>query len=162
MPATNEKVVTSGREWRRRREEGTLVQLPSGNVARLRPVSLLSLMKRGRIPDPLSGMIDQMIAQGERPSVSLETYQDFADLIGLVCQVAFVEPRIVDEPTADDEIGLDDVGFEDQTYVFNWAQQEIRFLMPFRPGQESGGDLEAAPGGDDLSDQAQRDSGARE
>lgn len=154
-----DKVVTSGTEWRRAREKGELVELPSGKVARLRPISLLSLMKRGRIPDPLSAVISEMIGGKTKKGIDLETFQGFAELLELVCREAFVEPKIVDEPGADDEIGAMDVGFDDQLFVFNHAQGEIQLMRPFR--SERAGDVEAAHGSEDVPVEAQPDGGDR-
>ena len=157
MPTKKIVQATSGKEWRRLREEGEVVELPSGHVACLRPLSLLSLMERGKVPDTLSGVVSQLIVKGDKPAATLETYQDFAELISWVCRVSFIEPRIVDDPKEDNEIGIDDVNFEDRVFVFNWAQKEVQFLMPFRP--EPGGDVADVAGSQQLPLQAEPDSG---
>jgi len=158
MTEKNKKLeVVSGKEWRREREEGLLERLPSGKVARLRKLSLLSLMERGKIPDPLSGLISEMIGGGKKLAVNLDVFQDFAEILKLVCMAAFVEPRIVEDPQADDEIGIEDVGFNDRLHVFNWCQEEIRFLTPFRPQSE--GNVEVVESGDDVPPETQPDSG---
>ena len=156
MPKDTGLKVTSGPEWRRPREEGVLKQLPSGKVAQLRRLSLLSLIERGTIPDPLSGLISEMIG-GKKLTVDLNTFQDFAEILKVICQVAFIAPRIVDEPQADDEISIEDVDFDDRLHVFNWCQQEVRFLQPFR--QEQTGDVEAPHDSDDVPVETEPDSG---
>ena len=158
MPSKETRLqATSGTEWRRLREEGEPVELPSKHVACLRPISLLLLLERGKVPDTLSGMVSQLILKGGKPAATLETYQDFAELISWVCHIAFIEPRIVDDPQEDNEISIDDVGFEDRVFVFNWAQKEVQYLMPFRP--EPSGDVADVAGSQQLPLQAEPDSG---
>ena len=49
-----EPQITSGVKWRQPREEGIIVPLPSGNVARLRPVALDVMISSGKLPDMLT------------------------------------------------------------------------------------------------------------
>ena len=122
--------VTSGAQWRQARVFGELVPLPSGNVARLRKLSLLGFMRKGKIPDPLSAVINEMVAGKRREAADLDTFSDFADLLDLICREAFVEPKIVDDPQEDGEISIEDIDFQDRMAVFNWSQKEIQFSVP--------------------------------
>jgi len=124
--------VTSGKEWRQRRVEGWLETLPSGNVARLRTVSLLDFVNRGEIPDPLSAAVAEMLGGKSKDIGDFENFKQFAGLAAFVCRQAFVLPRIVDDPKADDEVSILDIDFADQRYVFNIVQKEILMLAPFR------------------------------
>jgi len=146
MSETKQPMVTSATEWRKAREQGEITELPSGKVAALRPLSLLGLVKRGSIPDPLSQLVTEMIAGEEKVVVNLELFQSFGELLDLICIVAFVNPKIVDNPQADDEISVEDLDFDDQLFVFNLVQSEVNLTKPFRP--EPPGDVET------LSDQS--------
>lgn len=148
MSEIEERKVTTGTEWRRAREQGEIVKLPSDKVVRLRPLSLLGLIKRGRIPDPLAALINEMIGGEKKVAADLNTFQSFGDLLDLVCVIAFVEPKIVENPEADDEISVEDVHFDDQLFVFNRVQSEVNLTVPFRP--ESDGDVEGVPASDDV------------
>lgn len=64
-------VPTSAGDWKGRvLVDGTDLQLPSGNVARVKPVSPTDFMASGMIPDPLTAMVRQAIhtKQGLPPS----------------------------------------------------------------------------------------------
>lgn len=123
---------TPGREWRKKRQEGWLEILPSGNVVRLRSISLLDFMGRGEIPDPLSAAVAEMLSGKSKDVADFENFKQFAGLAAFVCKKAFVEPKIVGDPQADDEISILDVDFADQRHVFNLVQKEIVMLAPFR------------------------------
>ena len=123
---------TSGREWRKRREEGWLETLPSGNVVRLKSISLLDFIERGDIPDPLSAAVAEMLSGKSKDIADFDNFKQFAGLAAFVCLKAFVSPRIIDDPQADDEITILDIDFADQRHVFNVVQKEIVMLAPFR------------------------------
>lgn len=61
--------VTSPSEWGKKKEqtedEGLLVPLPSGNVIRVRrTMDMMALLRAGRIPNPLAGIVQKMIDTG--------------------------------------------------------------------------------------------------
>ena len=151
------QTVTTALEWRRARVEGEVVTLPSGKTARLRTMSLLRLLEKGTIPDSLSGIIQEMMGGEKKVANNLETFQGLSELLAVVCQLSFVYPKIVDDPTEDDEISIEDVAYDDKFFVFNWSQKEISLMTPFR--EERDGDVEDVPGSDDVSDAAIGDDG---
>lgn len=135
--------VTSGVVWRSAREQGYLKQLPSGNWARLRPVALDRLLISGEIADLLTPLVVKMVMEGA-DTVSLDTFlnnvtteralgtvAETIQLLDLVCKAAFIEPRIVDNPQADDEISLSDLLLEDKGLVFSLAMQPAEELRRF-------------------------------
>lgn len=127
----------SGREWRQEREEaqeGYVKELWSGRVARLRPPDLATLLAAGQIPDPLTDQVYRMVFRGEiaEPLVDMakadeqgappaEDIQATLALYEVICKAMFVEPRIVDDPQADDEIHIDDVPLVDRIGVWGLA-----------------------------------------
>lgn len=145
----NEK-ATTGKAWRKAREEGYLITLPSGNVARLRPVALDVLITSGQLPDVLTLMAashlwsDQEYEPGDIAKQS-EMAKDYADLINAVIPAAMLSPRVVDEPDADDEITLDDIEFADKIAVFNLSTAGATALRGFRDKQAR--DVEIVPNG---------------
>ncbi len=162
--------VTSGRAWRKPREEGVPLTLPSGNVARIRPVPLVKLIERGEVPDFLTPIaVSQIIGVAEDGTGSAwgvfedenepETEDDVKRMLNTVsfmeflCKEAFVEPKIVDEPEADNEIALEDVGVEDMGFVAHASLQAGGMLELFRQRQESA--MAAVAGDEAHSDEAE-------
>lgn len=135
--------VTSGEEWRRPREKGISVELPSGNVARLRRVSLMTFIRQGKIPKPLAGLVHKMITGPKKQRVAkllnnLDDVKAFATMVEAICTEAFVMPRIGEEPLSEGEISIDDVDSDDQMFVFNWTQGgEVKDLEDSR-GEQAG------------------------
>jgi len=151
----SEMQPTRGIDWRKPREEGYLLALPSGNTARIRPVALDVLLRHGEIPDILTPLIAKMIYEGVDTDeldrlLSVETLAEQSDemlaLIDAICTASFVQPRIVDEPQAEDEIAIADVDLADRGTVFSLAVLPARHLRSFCERQAAG--VEAVPDGD--------------
>lgn len=147
---------TSATQWREMREKGVLVTLPSGNVARLRPVGIFELVKRGRIPDSLTGVAADTVAQG-RPSTEQvkNTLGATVELLHVVCEAAFLDPKVI-IPEGDTEPDEDALGentitvfhlsMEDMLFVLDFTSAPTRALEPFR--QEKGSDVASVPDGE--------------
>ncbi len=157
--------VTSGVEWRALREQGVLIQLPSGFYARLRPVSIEQMIAGGEIPDLLTPLVTKMFLDGA-DSVDLETFLvqkgpdkalaeigQMTRLMDAICVAAFVQPRIVDNPQADDEISIDDLDITDKSAVFHRVQQPTAVLRRFRLEQTA--DVEAVSDGENAGAEAE-------
>ena len=80
-----------------------------------------------------------------------------ADLTGAICRAVFVAPRIVEDGAVpneeDDEIALDWLGLDDKMTVFTHVMGKGDDLVPFP--EAAGGDVEAAPAGDELREEAE-------
>ncbi len=129
---------TSGRLWRQPREEGVAITLPSGHVARLRPVALDVMIAHGELPDLLTPLAAKTLwteIEAKEIGDTAELATGTIELFNLVCRAAFVSPRVVDDPQADDEIGLADIAFEDKSAVFQLCIQGARALELFRERQ---------------------------
>lgn len=154
-----EPQVTSGSLWRKPREEGVVVPLPSGNIARLRPVALDVMITSGKLPDMLTPLAAKTLWTEMEPEdigdVS-ELATGMADLFGFVCKAAFIEPKVVDNPKKEDEISLDDIDFRDKAAVFQLAIQPAEVLQKFRDGQIAG--LAALPADEGDRPKAKSDS----
>ena len=151
--------VSSGREWRQPREEGTPVQLPSGHVVALRPPDLSAMVAHGRVPDFLTGYaVDAFHSGIKTPGAdgkpfTPEELTNLVHLLDLLCRESFVNPRVVDEPTADDEISLDDLDFLDKLAVLKWLLGPVDDLVKFR--EEQAGSLESLFGGENDQPEAE-------
>lgn len=153
---------TRGIDWRKPREEGYLLALPSGesllpsgNFARIRPVALDVLLRQGTIPDLLTPFVAKMIYEGVDTKeldalLSVEKLAEQSDemlaLIDAICIAAFLEPRIVADPQADDEIAIEDVELADRGTVFSLAVLPANDLRRFLERQASS--VEPVPDGD--------------
>jgi hypothetical protein len=111
-------------------------ELPSGNVARLKRISLVDLVEQGDIPQTLTGLVAEVAQKQELRQLSLEELKDFADVVNLVVKACFVEPPVSDEPT-EESLGVHEISFVDRAEVFRWANEPARRLRLFRTKQES-------------------------
>lgn len=158
--------ATAGSAWREPRQAGVPVQLPSGNIARLRPVEPQALLKQGEIIDILTPLVAKMLFQGadataetiaqvigdatagtdDNPAQLESAAARLADLervCDIVCKAAFVDPRVVDDPQAENEIAPDDIELADKIQVFTLALRGAAALRHFR--YEPNGDVESLP-----------------
>jgi hypothetical protein len=134
--------VTKGSEWRRNREEGEIIQLPySGKLVRMRTVRPDHLLKLGRIPDPLTKLVvDMVFGKTETKDIdsfleeqsSVEAAKDMLESLRVVCTAGIIEPKIVDNPVADDEIAIDDIELADRGYIFRLVFVPAEALSNFR------------------------------
>ena len=144
--------VTGIGVWRERRGAGELVELPSGNVARLRRVHVLDLAEQGQIPDPLVGMAAELVS-GSKKALTAADLTRYVDVVNLVCRAAFVEPTVGDKGT-NSQLAVGELEMGDRLAVYNWSHSGGR-LRKFRPEQaesvdaaQSGGGVRAEAGGD--------------
>lgn len=131
--------ATSGKSWRQAREEGELWTLPSGNVARLRPISLMHLIRSGDIPDILTPVAASMLWDEidiDKLSGTVEMAKNSAELAERICEASFINPRIVENPEQDDEVALEHIDDMDKAWVMNTMIQPAEVLRGFRMRQE--------------------------
>ena len=121
-----------------------MYKLPSAEIwVRLRPVALDVLMMSGKIPDTLTPMAasvlwEPRIYTSDEAKEILERTQairERVELINIVCAAGMAEPRIVDDPTADDKIGSDDLDFVDKFTIYQLVTQPAGWLHRFRAEQ---------------------------
>jgi hypothetical protein len=128
------KSYKSLRAWR---EEGFVYRLPSAGVeVRLRRVALDQLVAAGQIPDFLTPMAYKVLFQQlGGPEPDFKSDAEFIQLVNIIATAALLEPRIVDNPQADDEIALEDLDFGDRTAIYMIAKQPLEVLHRFRASQ---------------------------
>lgn len=127
-------MTTSGKDWRKAREEGVEITFPSGHTARLRPLTLTFLFRLGTLPQFVTGMVMDMLENKAAPISTAEDVQKFYAICEAAARAMFISPRIVDEPTGDDEIGPHDLSDADLEYL--WAYlvgQPLAEMKSFRP-----------------------------
>ncbi len=137
---TNAPIVpTSAATWRVARRDGFIITLPSGYVAKLRPVALDVLITSGKLPDILTPIAAKTLWMEEEISDIAnipEMAKGFADLVNFVLPAAFMEPVVVcdREPKAG-EISIEDIDFADKVAVFNLATSGAATMSKFREQQ---------------------------
>lgn len=149
-----ELTVTPAAAFRRGREQGELVRLTvTGRVVRMRTVKPSHLLQLGTIPDVLADLVARVMYG----KLSNEEYNAFFDVserkehalalaesLRVVCTAALLEPRIVGEPQADDEIAIDDLEDNEQRFIFDLALLEATALSRFCARQAADVELVAA------------------
>jgi hypothetical protein len=161
MP-TEELLVTQGAKMREMREKGVVLTFPSGNVYRVRIVGAAALLLRGNLPNILLAFVidaiyhgvdekkfDAFLALRERE----ESAREFIDSLRAVCETMFMEPKVVADPKADDEVSIMDLSLSDQTWAFELAFGFVRQLRPFR--QEQAADVGRVPRPEDVPQEAE-------
>lgn len=157
---------TSGKAWRKAREEGEVGILPSGMVARGRTVLPRHILELGEeVPDILVALALKLFyGKATYPEVVAfrAPREDAAEAIKvgkalkIVTRAFLLEPRIVDEPIADDEISIDDVTAADQAYIWDMAFMGADQLRKFfREPNEQARDLQAVETGEPVSQVAE-------
>ena len=142
MSADVQLQVTSGKQWRKTREQGIPMVMPSGNVAAIRPLGVSVLLKTGKIPDFLIGVISDAVmgvAVEKRRKFDINDTEKLSALFEFQDAIAedmFASPRIVSQPQADDEISIDDVALEDKAWLLQFIGAPIAALERFRLQQK--------------------------
>lgn len=156
MPSTDEAVesqpvdltkITTAEEWHSPRVEGFPVQLPSGNVARVRrTMDLMVLLKAGKIPNPLAQKVQEMIDQGKVTLAVEDMDQQTIEQLGrlqmetvaqvLVSPRCMIPPEDAPDPSVWEPppgcISTYDLTPEDLAFLWNIAQGGTTDLESFR------------------------------
>jgi hypothetical protein len=138
----DELPVSSGSEWRKKRERGELIQLPySGYIVRIRTVRPDELLKLGKIPQVLTTLLlEEIYGKGEEDkyekfltdSETPEEAMAMLESLRVVCMAGLVEPKVVENPAADNEITIDDIDLADRAYIFRLVFAPSEALSRFR------------------------------
>lgn len=149
-----EPQVTSASEWRNKKKKGQIITLPSGLVARvMRVMDLMEMIKNGKIPSPLTGVINNMVsdktagpekASEEQEKLDPDAVSEMLKLIDDCVARAMVEPKVEIppedaptywEPEDEDAISINDMELDDRFFIFTFAQGFASDLESFRKGQ---------------------------
>lgn len=129
-----QKVVVTSLEQLKEYSKGSIVEFPpfaEGQefYARVKRPSLLSMVKRGKIPNELLVRANELFVQdgaGFDPEEK-NLMEQMYDIMELMAEETFVEPTYSEMKEAG--IQLTD---EQMMFVFNYAQQGVRALETFR------------------------------
>ena len=118
-------------------QDGEIVKLPDFGpgqefYAKLKRPSMLSMAKNGKIPNDLLESASNLFVSGnvngnQLKKIDKETLQKMFDVIDLICEASFVEPKYSD--LQKEGIELTD---EQLTFVFNYSQMGVKSLENFR------------------------------
>jgi len=129
-------MATSGKTWRKVREEGIEITLISGNVAAIRPLDVDFFIREGRVPDFLASTVNAIIdgTPTELPDIERaeKNVQEWMPFLNRMVTASFVSPRIVENPTQDDEISIDDVRYLDKLMLYRLFLRPVAALRTFR------------------------------
>lgn len=158
---TQSPAPTSADQWSSSRKQGFVVTLPSGNVAKVRrSLSLDTLLKIGKIPNPLASVVQKMITMG-KPDLPIDELDQqvlvqLLDLVDENCVSMMLEPQVsapgskasgesdtdyaarvdVWEPE-EGTVSVFDISTEDKMFLFYVGQGEAADLEKFRDEQAS-------------------------
>lgn len=131
-----ELVVTNIEELKKQMQ-GELVELPGFAegykfVARLKRPSMLSMVKKGKIPNELLVEANKLFSNGPSKTAALnqldsKMMNNMFDIIELICNESFVEPSY--KVLKENGIELTD---EQQLAIFSYTQRGIESLKSFR------------------------------
>lgn len=139
------QVPTSAAAWRSARKEGFLVTLPSGQTVKIRrTLDLFERLRDGRIPNPLAGIVVDMI-ENKREQVDMSKLDErsLGQMLALIDETItkmMIEPQVTLEPS-DAPIGWEppegfistaDIEIDDKLFLFNVAQGGTADLATFR------------------------------
>lgn len=146
--------VTTAAAWNSPKRQGQLLQLPSGNVVRVRrTMDMYNLIKTGKIPNRLVAMITKMLDQAEKGKqpempnigeIDPDLLRDMVMAVDNIVVACVIEPRVFmppdDNPDAEVPEGalhISEMDEEDKNFIFQFAQGGTADLDKFREQQAS-------------------------
>lgn len=132
--------ISSGKAMRQAREsvqDGVPLILPSGFTVRVKAISLATCVKLGYIPDGLTQHVVDAFNGKIAEADAVEEIKDLAEAkeeLGYwehLCRHCLVEPRVVDDPQADDEISIEDLELVDKQHIAAVVLRPANMLRPF-------------------------------
>lgn len=99
-PTNNRKKPTSATEWKK--PQGYPLEVPSGNVALVKPVGMQAFLKAGMIPNSLRSVVMEALS-GKAPEMDMskldeQTLQDMMTLFDTVTVYCTVQPKVFPVP----------------------------------------------------------------
>lgn len=141
----------TGRQWREKVEAGVWITLPSGLDVRVGSVGPDVILRTGQVPDSLTPLLADMIngrpVEPPVPKTQAELLEQM-DFMNAVATSALLEPRIVDDPQAEDEIALRHLDIGDRAFLVGLLGATLKQLETFRDEQARGLEVVAAESDD--------------
>lgn len=156
--------MTKPSEWKKTADETKTIELPSGNSILVRRPSLVSMMRRGIIPNGLYSVAMKAL-EGKAQDMKPDVIKPFLDFLALFVSEAAIDPKIVLKGVTDEnQVSIDDLSDEDIFAIWLGAQsigaekdqareEESKKLETFReepvgaPGGSSGNEVPSTPVG---------------
>lgn len=134
--------AASALEWRQL-YEGVVIPLSIGLNVRIRPVTIDTMIRWGRIPDSLTPLIISIVQSGVIPDMrdfasllEIRGYFEFYDALAMSC---IIEPRVVDKPEhevdPETEIHVSWIPIQDKYDLLELLSLPARELARFRDQQ---------------------------
>ena len=102
--APDRRQITSAAAWSSQQEDGIVTELPSGKIVLVvRKMDLPVMLKSGRIPNPLAGIIQEMIGSGDVNTSTEqfsdpEVFQQMMEMVDASVSSAMVQPKAIRPP----------------------------------------------------------------
>lgn len=133
----NQNLQITSIEQLKNYSNGQIVELPAFGdgqpfVARLRRPSMMTLAKRGKIPNELLNSANSLFERGpqgvmQKSKFDEDTMTELFDIIDVICEASFVEPKYNELKEAGIELTDDQYMF-----IFNYTQNGVQALNSFR------------------------------
>lgn len=145
--------ITPASAWRKDVET---VQLPSGNVARLRRSNMLSVIRNSEnVPNFLAAKVIENLS-GKRKAKNIPdapmSAKDAIDAVFFLAMAAFDYPKVVDhKPQSEDEVCIDDLSEDDIAFAAGYATGDataLEAVATFR--HQAKANVESVPASEDL------------
>jgi len=115
-------------------DEGSIIELPSGLVVKVKRPSVPHMIKAGRLPASLASAQFRLQTQAEASDKDIERIYQFQLKI---VELALIEPTVKAEPNYDNnEISIDDIEPNDLDAVYAWVNGGTQALEKFRDSGE--------------------------
>lgn len=135
-------VPTSATSWAAPYQEGVVVGFPSGNLARIRPITFETFLRIGHIPDPLTSFMIEIMDGGKYADGKLkmpdlhskQQWEEWFSLLNSICVSCFVEPQVVlpsDDPLPPGSVITDMISYEDKLHLYACLGASIERLKAF-------------------------------
>jgi hypothetical protein len=153
----------TAKQWKSKKSTIEPVEVPSGNMARIRRKPLQVFIKAGLIPNDLLPIVKNAMKKGKVEIKADEIMEDMnmvtsvLDLIDIVVVECVAEPKVYPAPLQekdrdDDKLYVDEVDWEDKQFVYKYALGAVADLETFRQQQED--DVEPVQSGKDVESAA--------
>lgn len=141
--------VTPISAWKKARVDEP-VELPSGNVVRIRPVGFQAFLKAGLIPNSLMGVVQSAIDRGTAADLDVGSIikdatrvQEMVDMVDNAVCFVMVEPEVLPAPKNEEDrdedcLYVDEIDDEDKMYIFGICTGGPRDVETFRAEQANG------------------------
>lgn len=126
-------MITTASERRKVREQGIEIQFPEyGDWVAVRPMDETFFFKHGLIPDFLLATINELIGTGKAALPAPEKNEEWLNWLDDLVRYAFVDPKVVDAPSGEHEIGIEDVSYADKVFLYFFFGRPANVLRGFR------------------------------